>query len=308
MIKFSPHLVERAAALLRDDTGSNSKVGAVPLLSELQSPSEPVVRSAADKVTAAPIAASRALSFPEAVRVDFPTMLRAGLSVAGTQRSRIGEEYRVTVDRLFRGLLTARKDPQLACLMMVTSAKPGEGKTFSALNIATTLAQNKLGQVVLIDMDNKPNSLSGQFGLIDAPGLLNLAADPALHVDDLLVRTAVDGLFCLPVGKASIRSIDNVIQPITAAAEQITKRLANHILVVDCAPCLSSSDPIALAPLATQIVLVVEAEHTQRNEINSSLDLLSACPNVMLMLNKTQLTTAATFGAHYYHYAHDPRP
>jgi receptor protein-tyrosine kinase len=56
-----------------------------------------------------------------------------------------------------------------------------------------------------------------------------------------------------------------------------------------------------LASLVDQIVMVVEAERTQRSELDSSLDLVKSCPNITLLLNKVLLSNSHTFGAHYYY-------
>jgi receptor protein-tyrosine kinase len=246
---------------------------------------------------AAPSATPPALA---GMRVDLQAMLRAGLSVAGNDRSRIAEEYRITVDRLLRGLRVARSGAEHGNLMLVTSAKPGEGKSFTALNLAASIVRNGLGEALLVDMDAKTDSLTGQLGLTEAPGLLNLVADPALRPDDLLLPTAVDGLFFLPIGTRGLPTAEtDVMRPINVAVERISRRFTRRVVVLDCAPCLSSSDPVTLAPLADQIVVVVEAERTQRGEIETALELIHACPNVTLMLNKVQLTTSATFGANY---------
>jgi len=72
------------------------------------------------------------------------------------------------------------------------------------------------------------------------------------------------------------------------------------MIILDTAPCLSTSDPSTLAPLVAAIVLVVEAERTQRTEVEAAVDLVRVCPNVTLMLNKARMTTSHTFGAYYY--------
>ena len=55
-----------------------------------------------------------------------------------------------------------------------------------------------------------------------------------------------------------------------------------------------------MAPLVGQIVMVVEAERTQRSEVLAALDLIKACPTITLMLNKIRVTTSYTFGAYHY--------
>ncbi len=81
------------------------------------------------------------------------------------------------------------------------------------------------------------------------------------------------------------------------------RRYADRIVILDAAPCLSSSDPSTLAPIVGQILIVVEAERTQRAELEAALDLIQACPAISLLLNKVQVTTSHTFGAYASSYA-----
>jgi protein-tyrosine kinase len=307
MSERSVHLVERAVAFLRRGAGLAAEAEAAR--GSAAAPAREFTSSRDDgparRTTGPPAAVTFA---PDAARVGFETMVRAGLSVAGKERSRIAEEYRVTVDRVLRGLRPAGNGSGRANLILVTSAKPGEGKTFTALNLAAAIVGNGLGEVLLVDMDTKDKSLTSQFGFTGAPGLLNLAANPAMRIDDLLLRTAVDGLVYLPVGTQGVPAPEGgVTHLVNTAVERIARRFARHLVVLDCAPCLSSSDSIMLAPLVDQVVMVVEAERTQRQEIESSLELIHACPNIALVLNKVQLTTSATFGAYYHHY-YAPKP
>ena len=52
-----------------------------------------------------------------------------------------------------------------------------------------------------------------------------------------------------------------------------------------------------------QILFVVEAERTQRDEVEAALDLIQACPLIMMLLNKVQVTTRYTFGAYSNYYS-----
>jgi protein-tyrosine kinase len=311
MINRPVHLVERAAASLRNGAGLTPEIEAAlpppPLAATAPPPPAPAVLDSRNGVTAPPAEPSVT---PDTVRsaaverqIDLDTLTRAGLLVAERHRSRIAEEYRVTVDRVLRDLRSTRHNAGFTNLVLVTSAKPGEGKTFFALNLAASIVQNGLGEVLLVDTDAKTDSLSSLLGLADAPGLLDLAANRDLRVDNLLARTALNGLLYLPIGAYTRPDTGSgMTRPVTLAIEQIARRYPNHIIVLDCAPCLSSSDPVALASLATLIVIVVEAERTQRNEIESSLELIHACPNITLVLNKVHRTSSATFGAYYYNY------
>ena len=46
--------------------------------------------------------------------------------------------------------------------------------------------------------------------------------------------------------------------------------------------------------------MVVEAERTQKAEVEAAIDLVRVCPNITLLLNKVRMTTSHTFGAYDY--------
>src|SRR5207302_9251090 len=83
---------------------------------------------------------------------------------------------------------------------------------------------------------------------------------------------------------------------------EIGKRYPDHVIVMDTPPCLASTDPVALAPIAGQVVFVIEAGHTQQAEIESSLNLLSGCRQVSFLLNKAATGSSEHFGAYSYYY------
>ncbi|KAA5608661.1 P-loop NTPase family protein [Rhodovastum atsumiense] len=238
---------------------------------------------------------------PSSRRIDLPAMLKGGLATAGKARSRIAEEFRVTVVRALHYLREGRAPEALPNVILVTSAIPGEGKTFTAFNLAASIAGNWLGDVLLVDTDTKLGSLSSLLDVGTAAGLLNYAADDNLSLGDLVFQTGVAGLHFLPIGASNATAEDgSVVRPIGTAIERISRELPGHIIVLDCAPCLSSSDAVAFAPLAAEVIMVIEAGRTQRSEIDISLELIRSCRNISLVLNKVRFTTTATFGAYYH--------
>ena len=221
-------------------------------------------------------------------------------------RTRISEEFRVSVGQILRSVRGSYTPGRGAGnLIMITSARPGEGKSFTALNLAGSIAQHTQREVLLVDVDAKQNALSDQLGIGDRPGLIDLALTPSLRVEDTIVRTVIPNLSFLPVGVRRVDSLEGgaegtVARPITALIERLGRRYANHIVILDAPPCLSTSDPSTIAPLVGQVVMVVEAERTQRAEVLAALDLIKACPTITLMLNKIRVTTSYTFGAYHY--------
>ena len=147
--------------------------------------------------------------------------------------------------------------------------------------------------------NSKPGGIGQMLGLADRPGLIELAADPGLDPGQLIQRTELEKLSVLPLGRREENS------PALFATRQMARLVrdlgrhyADQLVIIDAPSCLASSDPSALAPIVGQIVLVVQAQRTQREEVESALDLLQACPTVTLLLNKVQSTPRNAFGSY----------
>jgi receptor protein-tyrosine kinase len=92
----------------------------------------------------------------------------------------------------------------------------------------------------------------------------------------------------------------SAVRPIAPTIRRLAERFPKSLILLDAPPCLSTSDPHTLAPVVNQVVMVVEAERTQRNEVEAALDLVRVCPMVTMLLNKVRMTTSHTFGAYDY--------
>jgi receptor protein-tyrosine kinase len=236
--------------------------------------------------------------------VDLAALERAGLFDWTRGRSRISEEFRLAQRQVLRAAFAPTAEAGLSNLLMVTSARPGEGKSFTALNLACSVALQGDHRVLLIDCDSKRDSFCHALGLADAPGLLDLAANPALDPGSVLLKTEIEHLTILPVGQERSRSPELFAsRDMTQLIQSLGRRYSDRLLILDSAPCLSTSDPASLAPVVGQILFVVEAERTQRDEVEAALDLIQACPLIMLLLNKVQVSTRYTFGAYSNYYS-----
>ncbi len=244
----------------------------------------------------------QALSEPKTTPagIDAATLRRAGMMDWTNMRERLSEEFRIVQGQVLQAVAsTAARATAFANLVMLTSAKPGEGKSFSSLNLAGSLASCSHKPVILVDVDPQRCTLSTSLALLERPGLLDLAYDSRLPMTDVLIATALPNLRVLPVG-LSRPDLPSGGKPIVTALERLCRANRDCLIVLDTPPCLSSSYPSMLAPSVGQIVMLVEAQRTQRAELESALDLIDACPTVMLLLNKVQMTASDTFGAYGY--------
>ncbi len=262
---------------------------------------EPLAPAMLDQGSGVP---SRAPASRSGVVLDMASLERAGLLDWTHGRTRISEEFRLAQRQILRTAFAQTADPGLSNLVMVTSARPGEGKSFTSLNLSCSVALQGDHRVLLVDSDSKRDSLCHALGLGDARGILDLVADPKLDPADVILQTEIDNFSVLPVGQERGRSSELFAsREMTQLIQRLARRYSDRLLILDAAPCLSTSDPAALAPVVGQILFVVEAERTQRDEIEASLDLVQACPQIMMLLNKVQISTRYTFGAYSNYYS-----
>ncbi len=262
--------------------------------------------------TAAPATATADAAPADATApaIDLDTLRNAGFVVtgAGAARSRVTEEFSVVQHQVRRTVqATSSAEGRIAQLVLVTSAKPGEGKTFCSMNVAARLALSAPELVVLVDGDGKQQgSLTNLLGQETKPGLRMLATDAALRPEPLLLSTAIERLSFLPYGPGlpGVSELPSGAM-LAAAVARMAAALPNRIFIFDAPPCLYTSEPSALASVAGQVLIVVRAESTQREEVEAALDMVESCPTLQLVLNQTRMATSNTFGAYgYYGYGY----
>ncbi len=299
------HLVERGVESLA--------IAQSPLEARRAEPLETDIAAAIDPPSA-PAAASRPMARSEQAALIGPVsrqaLVGAGLVIgtAAGARSRLGEQFSVIQHPVLKAVRsTPSIDGRCDRIIMITSARPAEGKSFTALNLAAAMAQFSQRSVVLIDADGKPGSLTDLLGLRDAVGLCCLANEPSSGGAAPLVPTAVPRLFILPFGRSGCPGKSP--PPATGSA---LLRLANaypdHLFVLDTPPCLATSDASLLAPVVGQVVMVVQAQSTQRSEVEAALDLVDNCPTLQLLLSRALLLGNDAFGAYGYYAYTAPTP
>jgi exopolysaccharide/PEP-CTERM locus tyrosine autokinase len=236
------------------------------------------------------------------VKIDTAALREIGLLPPAQEERRLAQQYRqikrpLIANAIGRG---GERQPQ-GQTIMIASALPGEGKTFTTVNLAFSMALEKGIRVVLVDADVGKPQLSRLFGLEDAPGLLDALRDPLLDIESLLVDTDIPGLQLLPAGKRSEDATELLSSSRMADVEtMLTGRDPNRIVVLDSPPLLITPESHALAQSAGQIVLVVRSRVTKQRDVMDALSHIGHRPCVSLLLN--QSISAAKGGYYYYGY------
>lgn len=234
--------------------------------------------------------------------IDLDSLRARGFIVPDAPPSVTAEEFRL-VKRSLLLRASSRLDggPANSNLILVTSAQPGEGKTFCSVNLALSIASERDYTVLLVDADfAKPEVLS-TLGLEGGKGLIDVVADPSIDLADCLIRTNIENLAVLPAGRQHHLTTELLASDrMGEIVAEIAERYKDRIIIFDSPPALASSAASVLAMHMGQTVFVVESERTSEAQIRESLSLLSACPNLNLLLNKTQVNFAEhKFGTYY---------
>lgn len=184
------------------------------------------------------------------------------------QRTTINEEMRRIKRPLLQRAFAEGAGPSER-VIMVTSARAGEGKTFTALNLALSLHAERHVHVLLIDAHAARDGLSARLGVGDRPGLANLLA--GTH-DNPLLGTDLGDVWLLPSGTVDPHMTELIAsQPMVDKLEQWLASMPNLIIIIDSPAVTHSSEAGVLALLAGQVILVVEAGRTPHGAIEQAL-------------------------------------
>ncbi|ADC62714.1 protein tyrosine kinase [Allochromatium vinosum] len=224
-----------------------------------------------------------------------------GLLTPDAKRSQIAEEYRLIKRPLIMNIDKKGADiVDNANLIMVTSALTGEGKTFSAINLAISIAMERDRTVLLVDGDVAKPSAAKRLGIKYETGLLDILDGSGMTVSKALVRTDIPNLRVLPAGKCHERATELLAsEQMAKLMEQFSTRYKDRVVIFDSPPLLLASESAVLAEMMGQILMVVAADQTPRYAVNDALSRLNQDKIIGLLLNKYRPTFGNKFGAGY---------
>jgi exopolysaccharide/PEP-CTERM locus tyrosine autokinase len=221
-------------------------------------------------------------------------------------RSRIADEFRV-IKRPLIANASATGPTQIknGNMIMVTSSMPGEGKSFSSVNLAMSIAMEMDRTVLLVDADVARPSLPRTLDIPDTPGLMDVL-DKSANLHEVLLRTNVEKLTFLSSGSMHPRAAEMLASDaMTDLLHDLATRYQDRIVIFDSPPLLVTTEARVLASHLGQIVFIVDAEGTLQSEVKRALATIESCPIKMMVLNKARTTGQGAHGYGYgYGYGH----
>ena len=185
--------------------------------------------------------------------------------------------------------------------ILVCSPHPGEGKSYTSVNLALAIAAEKESEVLLVDADFAKPSVLSMLGLPGGPGLMDALSNPEIDVADCVIGTDISGLWVLPAGSATTSDSEYLSSSRTdAVLDRLTQGAPHRIVIFDSPPALAASPAAELAKYVGQAVLVARADRTGQGALEDAVSLLSGCPNIQLLLNAVHFSPSGRrFGSYY---------
>lgn len=276
-----PTLVERAARRLVEAETSAS-VQDLPRHTQARRPQEGTARR---------------------VAINRSGLIAAGMAVPGHSRSQLAEEIRALRVALAPRLAQARDWRER--VLLVTSARPREGKTFTAVSLALGFAAEPDRRVLLIDLDPARFGASRLLGVPPAPGLADLLADPPADPAEVFLRTDLGSLSFVPPGACGDDFPDRLGSRRTAAVlAGMLQSDPGLVVVVDAPPVLAGTEALSLLGCVGTVLFVVEAGRTPKRDVERALAPIRGRAEIALILNKAAADVSL---GHYYAAYYGPK-
>jgi exopolysaccharide/PEP-CTERM locus tyrosine autokinase len=212
--------------------------------------------------------------------VDLNALRIAGYMPETETERVLANQYRQIKGRLIRNAFP-RVAPAIAAtgtvkrsIIMVTSALPGDGKTFTSINLALSMARERDVSVLLVDADVLKPHVSRIFGVDEEQGLTNSLVDHSLSVESLIMSTNIRGFSVLPAGPP----VENASELINSermrqTLDGLCQADPRRIVLLDSPPLLITAESRTLLSLAGQVVLVVREGVTPRQAMIDAITL-----------------------------------
>lgn len=234
------------------------------------------------------------------VNLDFKRLGARGFLTNADERGKLAEEYRM----IKRPLLANAFGPNPVLkgnLIMVTSSLPGEGKSFSAINLAISIAMELDRTVLLVDADVAKPSLPKYLGFQAEHGLLDVLREDSRDLSSVILRTNIEKLSILPAGKSHARGTELLASDaMDRLIADVANRYSDRLVLFDSPPILATSEASVLASHMGQIVMVVESEKTPKSALREALSRIEGtCDVVSIVLNKSATPSAGDYYGYY---------
>ncbi|WP_289030433.1 XrtA-associated tyrosine autokinase [uncultured Paraglaciecola sp.] len=237
------------------------------------------------------------------IEIDFETLDKKGFVSTNSQRSIINEEYRAIKRKLLDNAFgPLSKSLNNSNIIMVSSSRPGEGKTFTAVNLALSIALEQDKTVLLVDADVLKPNVMRTLEQKNTVGLMEFLLGEKDNISEVMCTTNLENLRIIPAGKSHHLSTELLAsEKMQEAVQEFANRYPDRVVIVDTPPLLGINETAILANLAGQALVVVEETKTKLADVSNAVKQLNPDMAIGFVVNKAEKANSDGSGYGYYY-------
>jgi protein-tyrosine kinase len=241
-------------------------------------------------------------SNPIMIQVPVAELAERGMLTPLTPRSNLAEEFRAIKRPLLRNISgVSGADIEHPNLIMVTSALQGDGKTFTAINLAMSIAMEQDSTVLFVDADVAKASAGTTLGVsTNHSGLIDVLENKGVTLSDVILPTDIPNLRIMPAGVLHERSTEILAgQRMRDLMLEMSSRYTDRVIIFDSPPLLLTSEASVLASFMGQIVFVASTDETPSEAVTEALERINGDKVIGMVLNKAHSRRSKFMGLSY---------
>ncbi|MFC3094603.1 polysaccharide biosynthesis tyrosine autokinase [Alteromonas sediminis] len=222
-----------------------------------------------------------------------------------SKRSQVNEEYREIKRKLLQnGFGQLSQTLTNSNIIMVTSGRPSEGKTFTAVNLALSIAIEQDKTVLLVDADVLKPNVCNTLGIDKRKGLMDYLLGEVGDLSEVMYHTNIDKLKIIPSGKSHHLSTELLAsKKMHDTVDEFANRYSDRVVIIDTPPLIGINESAILANFAGQAVVVTEEGKSRLNDIKFAVGRLNPDMAIGFVVNKSVNTDTDGTGYYGYYYA-----
>lgn len=305
-------LIEKALAKKKAETKPNTKPEASKVNKVEQEAQASGTKSAEIHQEPAAIMEAKVESEPpkvntpnKVVPLNVEHLAQHGMILPDENRSKIKEEFRFIKRKILKNAFGSQASLlEHPNLIMVTSANPNEGKSFSAVNLALSIALEQDKMALLVDADVLRPSVCRTLGIEEPKlGLIDYLDNDDVDLSETIQHTDVPRLKILSSGRRHHLTSELIgSEKMAELAKELSTRYPDRVIIFDAPPLLGVNESQNLASLVGQVLLVVEEDKTTHRDVENAMYLLDPDKAIGCILNKASRKRSQVYGYGYGNY------
>ena len=192
--------------------------------------------------------------------------------------------------KVLRTQIIQRMKPKGWNTLMITSTRPGEGKTLTAINLSLTIAKAYSQTVLLVDCDLRKQKIYQYFGLPSDKGIVDYMLNGS-QLKDLIIWPKVEKLTLVSGGRTIGESAELLGSPrMKQLVAEMKARYDDRYVIFDTPPLLSGADALTFLPLVDGIIMVVQEGRTSMKEVEKAVGLIPKEKFLGFVLNQAHIS------------------